>query len=168
MRVLGLDPGTAATGWGLVAFSQGRLSLLRCGVWRPPAKLELPARLDFLFRAASEIVEAERPDAVSIETVFTARNVASTLKLTQARGVLLLAAARAGLPVHEYAPRLVKKCLTGWGSAEKTQVRAMVLSLLARQRGRVPLDAADALALAICHIHAEPPRDALRAVPVRA
>ncbi|HEY7369892.1 MAG TPA: crossover junction endodeoxyribonuclease RuvC [Thermoanaerobaculia bacterium] len=168
MRVLGLDPGTSATGWGLVAFEEGRLSLVRCGVWRPPARLELPARLDFLFRAASETVDAERPDAVSIETVFTARNVASTLKLTHARGVLLLAAARGGAPVHEYAPRLVKKCLTGWGAAEKSQVRAMVLSLLARQRGRVALDAADALALAICHIHAAPPRLSGAVIPARA
>jgi crossover junction endodeoxyribonuclease RuvC len=164
MRVLGLDPGTSATGWGLVAFDAGHLSLVRCGVWRPPAELELPGRLDFLFRAATAALEAERPDAVSIETVFTARNVASTLKLTQARGVLLLAAARAGQPVFEYAPRLVKKCLTGWGAAEKSQVRAMVMSLLARQRARVPLDAADALALAICHLHAAPVRDQRREV----
>jgi crossover junction endodeoxyribonuclease RuvC len=168
VRVLGLDPGTSATGWGLVAFDAGRLGLVRCGVWRPPAQLDLPGRLDFLFRAATGLLETDPPDAVSIETVFTARNVASTLKLAQARGVLLLAASRGGLPVHEYAPRLVKKCLTGWGAAEKSQVRAMVLSLLARQRGRVPLDAADALALAICHIHAAPPRAPTRELPAHA
>ena len=85
--------------------------------------------------------------------MFAARNVASALKLAHARGVLLAAAARAGLPVFEYEPRLVKKALVGYGNAEKEQVRAMVLSLLARQRARIPLDAADALAVAICHVH---------------
>jgi crossover junction endodeoxyribonuclease RuvC len=98
------------------------------------------------------------PDAVSIETVFAGKNVASAVKLAHARGALVLAAARRSLPVFEYAPRLVKKALVGYGQAEKPQVRAMVLSLLARQRARVPLDAADALALAICHIHAGPAR----------
>src|SRR5262249_46821387 len=87
------------------------------------------------------------------ETVFAAANVASALKLAHARGVLLAAAARAGLRVFEYEPRLVKKALVGYGNAEKEQVRAMVLSLLARQRARIPLDAADALAVAICHVH---------------
>ena len=88
--------------------------------------------------------------------MFAAKNVASTVKLAHARGVLLAAAAENGLPVFEYEPRLVKKALVGYGQAEKTQVRAMVLSLLARQRSRIPLDAADALAVAICHVHAAP------------
>jgi crossover junction endodeoxyribonuclease RuvC len=93
---------------------------------------------------------------VSVETVFAGRNVASAMKLSHARGVLLAAAAQASVPVFEYEPRLVKKALVGYGNAEKSQVRSMVLSLLARQRARVPLDAADALALAICHVHASP------------
>jgi crossover junction endodeoxyribonuclease RuvC len=155
VRTLGFDPGTAATGYGVVVFDQGRIQLECCGVWRPPASMELPAKLDFLFNAACELAERIRPDAVSIETVFSAaRHVASALKLSHARGVLLAAAARSGVPVFEYEPKLVKKALTGYGQAEKEQVRAMVLSLLARQRSRVPLDAADALALAICHLHA--------------
>jgi crossover junction endodeoxyribonuclease RuvC len=98
-----------------------------------------------------------RPAAVSVETVFAAKNVASAVKLAHARGVLLAAASENGLPVFEYEPRLVKKALVGYGQADKRQVRAMVLSLLARQRARIPLDAADALAVAICHIHAMPP-----------
>ena len=98
-----------------------------------------------------------RPAAVSIETVFAAKNVSSTMKLSHARGVLLAAAARFDVPVFEYEPRLVKKAIVGYGHAEKPQVRAMVLALLARPRDRVPLDAADALAVAICHLHARPP-----------
>jgi crossover junction endodeoxyribonuclease RuvC len=94
------------------------------------------------------------PAAVSVETVFAAKNIASALKLAHARGALLAAAGRAALPVFEYEPRLVKKAIVGYGQAEKQQVRAMVLSLLARQRARIPLDAADALAVAICHVHA--------------
>ena len=153
MKVLGLDPGSAATGWGIVVFEGGRLRLDACGVWRPPAAFDFARRLDFLFGRASELVAACAPDAVAVETVFAAKNVSSALKLAHARGVLLAAAAGAGRTVFEYEPRLVKKALVGYGQAQKPQVRSMVLSLLARQRARVPLDAADALALAICHIH---------------
>ena len=158
MIILGLDPGTVATGFGVVAFESGRLRLESCGVWRPPSRMELASKLDFIFTAALELFGQVRPAAVSIETVFAAKNISSALKLAHARGVLLAAAARSAVPVFEYEPRLVKKALVGYGQAEKEQVRAMVLSLLARQRSRVPLDAADALALAICHIHAAPAR----------
>jgi crossover junction endodeoxyribonuclease RuvC len=151
--ILGLDPGTVATGFGIVAFENGHLRLESCGVWRPAARLTLPEKLDFLFTAAADLLGRAAPAAVSVETVFAAKNVSSALKLSHARGVLLAAAARAAVPVFEYEPRLVKKALVGYGQAEKDQVRAMVLSLLARQRARVPLDATDALALAICHIH---------------
>lgn len=154
MKVLGLDPGTAATGWGVVVFESGRLTLNSCGVWRPPPALDLAGRLDFLFVRAKELATACAPDAVAVETVFAAKNVASALKLAHARGALLAAAAGAGRPVFEYEPRLVKKAIVGYGQAQKSQVRAMVLSLLARPRARAPLDAADALAVAICHIHA--------------
>ena len=102
---------------------------------------------------AGRLIAERQPAAVSVETVFAGKNVASTIKLAHARGVLLAAAARASIPDFEYEPRLVKKALVGYGNAEKPQVRSMVLSLLARQRHRVPLDAADALAVAICHIH---------------
>ena len=157
MKILGLDPGTAATGYGVVLFESGSLRLERCGVWRPPAGIALAEKLQVLLTAARALLADCRPAAVSVETVFAAKNVASTVKLAHARGVLLAAAAESGLPVFEYEPRLVKKALVGYGQAEKTQVRAMVLSLLARQRSRIPLDAADALAVAICHVHAAPP-----------
>jgi crossover junction endodeoxyribonuclease RuvC len=156
MLILGLDPGTVATGYGVVLFEAGSLHLERCGVWRPPAGAGLPEKLQMIFAAARALIAECHPAAVSVETVFAAKNVASTLKLAHARGVLLAAAAENGLPVFEYEPRLVKKALVGYGQAEKTQVRAMVLSLLARQRSRIPLDAADALAVAICHVHAAP------------
>jgi crossover junction endodeoxyribonuclease RuvC len=112
--------------------------------------------LEFLLTKALGLIDACHPAAVSVETVFAGRNVSSAMKLSHARGVLLAAAAQCYVPVFEYEPRLVKKALVGYGNAEKRQVRSMVLSLLARQRSRIPLDAADALALAICHIHAAP------------
>jgi crossover junction endodeoxyribonuclease RuvC len=154
VKIVGLDPGSVATGWGIVTFVEGRLALEDCGVLRPRTALTFSERLDFLYREALRILEACHPGAVSVETVFAGKNIASAVKLAHARGVLLAAAACAGVPVFEYEPRLVKKALVGYGNAEKPQVRSMVLSLLARQRARVPLDAADALAVAICHLHA--------------
>jgi len=154
--VLGFDPGTVATGYGVVRFEEGRLALECCGVFRLPAELTFAEKLDRLFGAAASLIEERRPSAVSVETVFAGKNIASTVKLAHARGVLLAAAARSTVPVFEYEPRLVKKALVGYGNAEKRQVRSMVLSLLARQKHRVPLDAADALAVAICHVHANP------------
>ena len=158
MKILGLDPGTAATGYGVVVFEAGRLTLECSGVWRTRTEAALAEKLAVLAGAARDLIAACRPAAVSVETIFAAKNVASAVKLAHARGVLLAAAAAEGLPVYEYEPRLVKKALVGYGAAEKTQVRAMVLTLLARQRSRIPLDAADALAVAICHIHANPGR----------
>ncbi len=157
MITLGLDPGLSATGYGAVIYERGGLTLERCGVWRPPQGLELAAKLWFLSERLLALLDELHPNAVSVETVFAAKNVSSTVKLAHARGVLLAAAARHEIPVFEYEPRLVKKALVGYGQAEKPQVRAMVLTLLARQRSRVPLDAADALAVAICHLHARPP-----------
>jgi crossover junction endodeoxyribonuclease RuvC len=148
----------AATGYGAVLLENGCLHLECCGVWRPPNALALSARLHFLSERLLALLDELRPAAVSVETVFTAKNIASAMKLSHARGVLLAAAARFEIPVFEYEPRLVKKALVGYGHAEKPQVRAMVLALLSRQRDRVPLDAADALAVAICHVHANTPR----------
>ena len=122
-------------------------------MWRPPDGLTFARKLDFLSGKLLALLDELRPGAVSVETVFAAKNVASTVKLAHARGVLLAAAAHLEIPVFEYEPRLVKKAIVGYGQAEKPQVRAMVLALLARHRDRVPLDAADALAVAICHAH---------------
>jgi crossover junction endodeoxyribonuclease RuvC len=149
-----------------VLFERGCLHLDRCGVWRPPDRFSLAGKLNFLSDRLLALLEDLKPAAVSVETVFAAKNVASAVKLSHARGVLLAAAAHFDIPVYEYEPRLVKKALVGYGQAEKPQVRAMVLTLLARQRDRVPLDAADALAVAICHIHSPRiPDRGLRSLP---
>jgi len=150
--ILGLDPGLGCTGWGVIAAEGNRLSHVANGQIRTDAKAELPARLLDLHRALEEVLAAHRPGAAAVEEVFVNENPQSTLKLGQARGVVLLAAAGLGIPVGEYAPRLVKKAVVGTGGAEKAQVHAMVGRLLpgAKIAGA---DAADALAVAITHAH---------------
>jgi crossover junction endodeoxyribonuclease RuvC len=152
MKVLGIDPGSRACGYGLVESVRGTLSSVDFGVWRPsPAPLS--RRLEELFAQAEGFLARRRPDAVAFETVFTGKSASSAVALSHARGVLLLAAARAGLPTFEYEPLTIKKTITGFGRAEKPQVREMVRSLLATGTRPIPLDAADALATAICHCH---------------
>lgn len=152
MIVLGLDPGLGCTGWGVIAADGNRLSHVANGQIRTDAKAELADRLVKLHDALADVLNEHRPDAAAVEEVFVNENPQSTLKLGQARGVVLLAAARGGLPVGEYAARLVKKAVVGIGGADKSQVHAMVQLLLpgARIAGA---DAADALAVAITHAH---------------
>ncbi|MBV9929982.1 MAG: crossover junction endodeoxyribonuclease RuvC [Alphaproteobacteria bacterium] len=152
MIVLGLDPGLGCTGWGVIAAEGNRLSHVANGQIRTDAKAELPARLLALHQALVEMLAAHRPAAAAVEEVFVNDNPQSTLKLGQARGVVLLAAAGLGIKVGEYAPRLVKKAVVGTGGADKAQVHAMVARLLpgAKIAGA---DAADALAVAITHAH---------------
>ena len=152
MLILGLDPGLGCTGWGVIAAEGNRLSHVANGQIRTDAKAQLPERLVRLDEALGAVLELHRPDAAAVEEVFLNENPQSTLKLGQARGVVLLAAARRGLQVGEYAPRLVKKALVGVGGADKVQVHAMVQRLLP---GAAPAgaDAADALAVAITHAH---------------
>jgi crossover junction endodeoxyribonuclease RuvC len=148
--IIGLDPGLACTGWGIVAKSGSRLSHVANGQIATDAKAPLPDRLVTLDRALTEVVLAHRPDAGAVEEVFVNKNPQSTLKLGQARGVCLLALARAGLPVAEYATRLIKKALVGTGAAEKVQVQAM-LKVLLPGVALAGEDAADALAVAVTH-----------------
>jgi crossover junction endodeoxyribonuclease RuvC len=152
MIVLGLDPGLGCTGWGVIAAEGNRLSHVANGQIRTDPKAELPARLLALHAALAEVLAAHRPEAAAVEEVFVNDNPQSTLKLGQARGVVLLAAAGLGIAVGEYAPRLVKKAVVGTGGADKAQVHAMVSRLLpgAKIAGA---DAADALAVAITHAH---------------
>ena len=155
MRVVGFDPGTSATGYGLVCFEEGRLRLDGCGVWRPPAAMTLAEKLDFLFSrrgAPPGGVPAGR--GLGRDGVHGQERLLGDQARPRPRRPAGGRGRSAEFPVFEYEPRLVKKALVGYGNAEKPQVRAMVLSLVARQRDRVPLDAADALAVAICHIHA--------------
>jgi crossover junction endodeoxyribonuclease RuvC len=148
--IIGLDPGLACTGWGVVAKSGSRLSHVANGQVRTDAAASLAERLVTLDRELTDVILAYRPDSGAVEEVFVNTNAQSTLKLGQARGVCLLAIARAGLPVSEYATSLVKKALVGTGRAEKTQVQAMLKVLLPGVK-LAGADAADALAVAITH-----------------
>ena len=152
MRVLGLDPGLRHTGWGVIDVAGNRLSYVADGVVHAPTDLPLADRLVVLFRQIIGVLERFRPDEAAVEETFVNKNAASTLKLGVARGVVLLAPAERGLPVAEYSANLVKKAVVGAGHAEKEQVQMMVRRLLP---GCViaTADAADALAVAICHAH---------------
>lgn len=152
MIILGLDPGLGTTGWGLIAADGNRLSHVANGQIRTDSAAPLPERLVALDAALTDLLLLHRPDGAAVEEVFVNANPQSTLKLGQARGVCLLAAARGGLAVGEYAARLVKKAVVGVGNAEKAQVHAMVARLLPGVRITGP-DAADALAVAITHAH---------------
>jgi crossover junction endodeoxyribonuclease RuvC len=150
--ILGLDPGLGTTGWGIISAVGNRLSHIANGQIPTDPKAALHERLVVLDRALTDLILEHRPDCAAVEEVFVNSNAQSTLKLGQARGVCLLAAARSGMPVAEYATRLVKKAVVGTGGAEKTQVQAMLKILLPGVK-LVGADAADALAVAICHAH---------------
>ncbi|MBA3666418.1 MAG: crossover junction endodeoxyribonuclease RuvC [Sphingomonas sp.] len=150
--ILGLDPGLGTTGWGLIRAEGNRLSHLANGQMKTDAKETLPKRLAYLATQLEALLADHRPDAAAVEEIFLNKNPQSTLKLSQARGVALMIAARSGLEVGEYAARLVKKAVVGTGAAEKAQVHAMVGRLLPGVAIASP-DAADALAVAITHAH---------------
>jgi crossover junction endodeoxyribonuclease RuvC len=152
MLILGLDPGLGTTGWGVIAAEGNRLSHVANGQVRTAPSDPLPTRLVALHAALLDVIALHQPQAAAVEEVFVNSNPQSTLKLGQARGVILLAAARAGIDIGEYAARLVKKAVVGTGGAEKAQVHAMVGRLLPGV-SIAGADAADALAVAICHAH---------------
>jgi crossover junction endodeoxyribonuclease RuvC len=152
MIILGLDPGLGTTGWGVIRAEGNRLAHVANGRIATDAKQDLGARLVALDAALTSLLVEYAPGAAAVEQVFVNKNPQSTLKLGQARGVVLLGAAKAGLIVGEYAPTLVKKAVVGTGMAEKAQVHAMVARLLPGTKIDGP-DAADALAVAICHAH---------------
>jgi crossover junction endodeoxyribonuclease RuvC len=162
MRVLGIDPGATATGYGLVELEGDTLSALRFGAIIAPSKLAFPERLLRIHQELRTLLAAEHPDCAAVEAVFFARNVQSALRLGQARGVALLALAEAGLPIHEYSALEVKQAVTSYGQAGKEQVQEMVRMLLDLPEAPAPADAADALAVAICHLHASRLRSRLR------
>jgi len=154
MLVLGIDPGSTTTGYGLVRGNGAQLTAVTFGIIATRTALPFPQRLRQIFEALRRLMVAHRPEAAAVEGVFFARNVQSAIKLGQARGAALLAAALEGVPVFEYAPRRVKGAVSGFGGAEKAQVQAMVKAILGLAELPSPPDAADALALAICHHHA--------------
>ncbi len=152
IRVLGLDPGTATTGYGVVEESANVLGLIAYGTILTPADMPMPQRLRLIFLRVTELLGKFQPQAMSVEKLFFNRNVTTALSVGQARGVALLAAANAELPVFEYTPLEVKQAITGYGRATKDQIQQMVRMLLQLDHIPKPDDAADALAIAICHI----------------
>jgi crossover junction endodeoxyribonuclease RuvC len=154
MRVLGIDCGGEYTGYGVVDLHpSGKLCCITCGAIKLSPREALPRRLSTIFIQLGEIIAKHHPDQVAIEEVFYALNVKSALKLGQVRGVAMLAAATAGLEVAEYSPLTIKSSVVGYGRAEKQQVQSMVTRLLGLSVPPEPMDASDALAIAICHLH---------------
>lgn len=157
MRVCGIDCGTQTTGYGVVEWDdrarRPHLVSLGSGGICPPKKAELPERLSFIYTELISLFEQWHPDVIAVEEVFYAVNARTAIKLGHVRGVALLAAATAGLPIAEYAPLTIKSTVTGYGLAAKNQVQFMVARLLCLAAAPEPADAADALAIAICHIH---------------
>lgn len=154
MLVLGIDPGTATTGYGLIREAEdGSLQVVDYGVIQTPANMLMPERLLELFNQLRQLILLHRPDTGAVEKLFFEKNVRTAITVGQARGVALLALAEAGLAVGEYTPLEVKQAVTGYGGADKNQVQQMVKALLSLTDVPRPDDAADALAVAICHMH---------------
>jgi crossover junction endodeoxyribonuclease RuvC len=153
VRIFGIDPGSIRTGYGCVDTDGGRHRFVTCGALAAPAGTALPERLLAIHAGLSEAIGASAPDCVVVENLFHARNVRSALTLGHARGVAILAAVQAGLPVAEYTPAEIKMSVVGYGRAEKAQVQRMIMLLLGLDTAPSPLDASDALAVALCHAH---------------
>ncbi len=153
MRVLGIDPGSETTGWGVVEGAGHKYQAVEFGTVRVSPRERFALRLMKISDGIEDLITRLKPDAFSIEEAFYATNVKVALKLGQVRGVALLAAERAGLEIFEYSPRLIKQTVVGYGNAEKHQVQEMVRILLSMNAVPSPHDAADALAIAICHFH---------------
>jgi len=165
MRVLGIDCGGEYTGYGVVEMhAGGKLSCMTCGAIKLSPRDPLPRRLSRIYMHLGAIISEHQPDEVAIEDVFYALNVKSALKLGQVRGVAMLAAAAAGLEVAEYSPLTIKSSVVGYGRAEKQQVQHMVTRLLELPVPPEPMDASDALAIAICHLHSAGTLNRQRAV----
>lgn len=153
MIILGIDPGTATTGYGVVEFRAGALKPIDYGTIRTSAGVPLPLRLVDIYDRTLELIQTHDPDAFAVEQLFFSRNAKSAFDVGHARGIYLLAAAQRGLPITEYTPQQVKQSVTGQGAAAKNQVAFMVRALLGLRETPRPVDAADALAVAICHAH---------------
>lgn len=161
LRVLGIDPGMAILGYGVVEESRGRFLARAWGCVRTETGETVPARLERVHRGVVELLLAHRPDVVAVEELFFRRNVTTAIAVGQARGVVLLAAHQHGLPVAEYTPAQVKQAVVGYGKAEKPQVQAMVKMALGLHESPRPDDAADALAIALCCLQSRRMEDLL-------
>lgn len=153
MKVLGIDPGSETLGWGVVEGIGLKYNLVDFGTVKSSPKEAFSKRLMKIFDGVADVIWKFKPDALSIEEAFYANNVKVALKLGQVRGVVMLAGEKAGIEIAEYAPRLIKQTVVGYGNAEKQQVQEMVRLLLRMKEIPKPHDAADALAIAICHFH---------------
>lgn len=153
MRIFGIDPGSIRTGYGCVQTDGTRHRLVACGAVSTPAGTLLPDRLFAIHAGLVEALRSAAPDCVAIENLFHARNARSALTLGHARGVAVLAAVQAGVPVVEYTPTEIKMSVVGYGRAEKAQVQRMIMLLLGLDTAPTPYDASDALAVALCHAH---------------
>jgi crossover junction endodeoxyribonuclease RuvC len=154
MIVLGIDPGLALTGWGVVREDAAdHTTLTAYGAIQTPASMPLPQRLRLIFQEVTALIEEYQPETVAVEEVFFSKNVRTAMSVGQARGVVLLAAALSDRPVHGYTPLQVKQAVSGYGSADKTQVQQMTALLLGLDALPTPDDAADAIAVAVCHLH---------------
>ena len=168
MRVFGIDPGSVRTGYGCIDTDGRCHRLVACGAISVGSRAGLPDRLHEIHKELSRLLARNRPDCVAIENLFHARNVKSALVLGHARGVAVLAAVEAGLPVLEYSPAQIKASVVGYGRADKAQMQRMVKLLLGLDTVPSPHDAADALAVAICHVHAQGPVARVTAEAARA
>ena len=151
MRILGIDPGYGITGFGLVDAQRGQFQLLRCGAITTPAGMDFSARLEIIYEDMRKLLEMATPDVVAIEELFFGQNVTTGIGVAQSRGVILLAIRQAGLPVFQYKPMQVKQAVVGYGNATKHQVQDMTKRLLQLEKLPKPDDAADAIAIALCH-----------------
>ncbi|MGI5978011.1 MAG: crossover junction endodeoxyribonuclease RuvC [Oscillospiraceae bacterium] len=151
MRIMGIDPGIATVGFGVIDSDRNRLKLVSAGVIETPARTSLSSRLDQIYDDMQELISTFSPDAVSVEELFFKKNITTGISVAHGRGVLLLACYKAGVQIFEYTPMQVKQAVVGYGLAEKKQVIYMVTSILNMKTPPKPDDAADALALAICH-----------------
>lgn len=153
ITIIGIDPGTQVTGYGIIKYNQGVMHPIDFGCVRPPPSLKLTDRYLIIFNGVEELLERYRPHALVVETQFVQKNVQSAIKLGMARGIIIIAAKRKGISVFEYGPTKAKSAVVGNGRASKQQVQGMIKLLLNLDKIPTPEDAADALALAVCHAH---------------
>ena len=151
MRILGIDPGYGITGFGVIEADRGRQTLITCGAITTPAGMDFSARLEIIYNDMVELIRSTKPDAVAIEELFFGQNVTTGIGVAQSRGVILLAIRQAGLEVTSYKPMQVKQALVGYGNASKHQMQEMTKRLLHLSAMPKPDDAADAIAIALCH-----------------
>ena len=153
MKILGIDPGLAIVGWGVVEHRGMQFRTVAYGSLQTPAKTRTEERLHSIFKGMQELLDTYRPDAIAVEELFFNTNITTGIRVAEARGVVLLAAEMASVPIFEYTPLQVKQAVVGYGRAEKRQVISMVTRLLGLKEAPKPDDTADALAIAICHAH---------------